>query len=127
MATQTNARPHRAPAGPPLIHEPTVQVGASSVSLLLLIPAAFASALINGGLILALYLFNAPASASPPSGAQLEEVVKGTETVVQADPPPDAESKDPLLITDIDPAAAEPDINTNYNNDRKDELSVPGV
>ncbi|MCC6421601.1 MAG: terpene cyclase/mutase family protein [Gemmataceae bacterium] len=126
MATQVNARPQRT-AAPALIREPNVQVGGSSVSLLMLIPAALASALINGGLIFGLYLLNAPASAAPPSVAQLEDIVKGTETVVQADPPPEPESTDPLVITDVDPAAAEPDVNINFNVNRKEEVSIPGV
>ncbi len=125
MSTQENSRPKRAAASP-LIREPSCQVGAPGVNRLLFIPAALLSAVINGGLLFGLMLLPNPSQASGQPTAELEKAGT-TETVVQADPPPEPESKDPLVIEDVDPAASEPDTNINYNNDRKEPVSVPGV
>jgi hypothetical protein len=124
MSTPDNTRNRRA-AEQALIREPSVEVGAAPVSLLLWLPAVLISALFNGGVILILWLLAAPAQANtaPP----LESAGKG-EAVVQPEPdqaPP--ESKDPLKTEDIDEAATDPDIDINYFLDRKEPVSVPGV
>ncbi|MCI0455538.1 MAG: hypothetical protein L0Z62_00995 [Gemmataceae bacterium] len=124
MATvQDNSRARRAP-GPALIREPSALQGAAAVSMLLLIPAAIISAVFHAGLICGLLLIGAPASANatPPE----MEPEKGVETVVQAEAPPEPETKDPLTIDEIDPAAQEPDSKINFSSDRKEETSVPG-
>ncbi len=133
MSTQENSRSRRAAGGTPLIREPNYKLGSGGVSPWLVIPAVVLSALINGGLVLALMLLDSPASraASDRDGKPELEDTK-TEAVVQApDPPPPSEpeeSKDPLLIDEVDPAAQEPDAKINYNNERdKEEFSVPGV
>ncbi len=123
MSMQENSRPKPA-AKPALIREPSVPMGRTGVSLLLVFPAVLISCLFNGGILFALYLLSAPASAGA-SRPPLEETK--AEAIVQADPAPEPESKDPLTITDVDPAAQEPDTNINYKLDRKDEVSVPGV
>jgi hypothetical protein len=135
MSTQDNSRPKKVAAAP-LIREPAYQVGRPGVSLFVVLPAALMSAIINGGLIFALMFFGSKTSSAkektegPPTA--LEETKKETETVVQEDPPaPDPEpeeSRDPLLIDEVDPAAQEQDIKINYKSDRdKEEFSVPGV
>src|SRR5690348_5276736 len=122
MAIPDNNKAKR-PASVALIRDPGDAVKVGGVSLLLLIPAVIVSAVLHVGLIFGLFLLPGPSSGAP--AVQLEEN-KG-ETVVQGDPPPPPESKDPLLITEVDPAGAEPDVKINYNNDRKEEVSVPGV
>src|SRR5207302_10370528 len=48
------------------------------------------------------------------------------ETIVQAEEKLPPESKEPLVIDDVDPAANDFDIKINYNLDRIDDVSVPG-
>jgi hypothetical protein len=126
MSTAENSRPR--PAGKaPVIRDNSFRVGSAGVSLLLVIPAALISVLFNGGVIFGLYLLSAP---EDKKGPQLEAADPKTEAVVQteAPPEPEPETKDPLTITDVDPAAAEPDTNINFAKmERKDDVAVPGV
>jgi hypothetical protein len=127
MSTQPNSKPKR-PASAPVIREPSCQVGASGVNRLLFIPAALLSAVVNGALLFGLMLLPNPNAASARNKTQLEKDGEQQETVVQADPVVEPEvAKDPLVIDEIDPAATEPDTKINYNNERKDDISVPGV
>src|SRR5438128_2361716 len=122
MSNADNTKVKRASA-PVLIHDPSETLKPVGVSMLLLLPAAVVSAVVHVGLIAALFLLPAPSGANPPP---LEDTKN--EVFVQGDaPPPPPEAKDPLLITEVDPAGADPDIKINYNNDRKEEVSVPGV
>src|SRR5262245_27865848 len=124
MATvQENSRPRRA-AGPALIRESSNLSGAVGVSLLLLIPAAVISPVFHVGPSSGLPLLSAPRAAG---GSRPEmEPEKRVETVVQADPPPEPETKDPLTIDEVDPAAQEPDVNITFNYNRTEDNSVPG-
>lgn len=114
MANQNNSRP----AAPVVVVKEQEVVGISPV---LLAPAVLASVLLNGGLMLVLYII----FQSLPNFATALESVK-EETVVNAEPPDKDINKDPFLTSDIDPAAQEPDTDIQYRNDRKAEVSVPG-
>jgi hypothetical protein len=116
MATSTNAKPARATA--PVVIRKTSQDHGSD--FLRLLPAALASALVHAVLFGLLFLMSSPAQTAPPTESK-------DLATLQADPPRDSEKHpDPLITTDIDPAASEPDTDINYSVERKAEVSVPG-
>jgi hypothetical protein len=84
-----------------------------------LIPAVFISIMFNGGLLAALFFISSPGEAvsleAPP-----------TDVTVQQESPDTEKVTDPLVTTDIDPAAQAPNQDINYNVERKAEVSVPG-
>jgi hypothetical protein len=89
----------------------------------MLLPAILASIVINVSLPFVFLLVPAPAGAQPVA---MESA--GTQEVnAQSEAPPEPVSTDPLTISDIDPAALAPDLEINYNVDRKADVSVPGV
>jgi hypothetical protein len=89
--------------------------------LLRLIPAVFASVVFHGVLLGLFFLgvMTLGAGAAAP-----KETV--TDATINADPVVE-EKKDPLLATDIDPAAQEIDTDIQYMVDRKADVSVPGA
>jgi hypothetical protein len=121
MANPTNNRASR-PAAPLIQHNTLDQQGEGVVRWMV---AAFISIFLNGGVLLALAVLLPGPSAG---AAATEQAVKaGNEAEVQPAEPPPPEASDPLTVTDIDPAAIAPDLEINYNVDRKAEVSVPGV
>lgn len=60
-----------------------------------------------------------------PRGSQAVEVETKDTTPIATESQDDIR-KDPLLTTDVDPAATEFDTDINYNVDRRAEVSVPG-
>src|SRR5262245_6150427 len=126
MATPENSRPKRG-AAVVVVREP-VRTGPG---LLRTLPAALVSVLFHGGLIAAMiFLIPGPSQANNQSKLAYEELKKEQDeqesTVVQQEEKLPEASKEPLVIDDVDPAANDFDIKTNYNNDRIDEVSVPG-
>src|SRR5262249_43029063 len=98
-------------------------LGHSSLrEFLRLLPAGFVSIIFNVSIVLLLFLLSGPSQAVPPPLEDAKE-----ESVVQAAAPEENKSSDPLLVTDVDPAAVEPAQEINYNVDRKDRVPVPGI
>jgi hypothetical protein len=94
-----------------------------------LFPAALISALFHACLIGSLLLVPSPGGAQPMLDSN---AAAANDTNVEAAQTPDKSEldpaqKDPLLTTDVDPAATEPDTDINYNVDRIADVSVPGV
>ena len=73
-----------------------------------------------GFLVLGLFALLAPRGIQAVETEAKEESQITTETQ-------DEVRKDPLLTTDVDPAATEFDVDINYNVDRRAEVSVPGT
>jgi hypothetical protein len=118
MSTANNVRP-KPTAGPAIVLR---DVGAQEDGrrhVLRLVPAALFSVLFHG-VLLGVFFLVAP---SPREAAPTEQAKDDS---LQAESPSE-EKKDPLLATDIDPAAQEPDTDINYMIDRKAEVSVPGA
>jgi hypothetical protein len=61
-----------------------------------------------------------------PRGIQAVETEAKEESQITTETQ-DEVRKDPLLTTDVDPAATEFDVDINYNVDRRAEVSVPGT
>ncbi len=116
MAAQNNSKLARNPA-PLVIRRNDDKAGSDFIRLL---PAVFISILVNGGLLGLLFFI------SSPSQAETLLEAAPTETTVQPDPQEEPKSTDPLVTSDIDPAAVNPGQDINYNMDRKGEVSVPG-
>ena len=126
MATPENSRPKRGPAVV-VVRDP-VRTGPG---LLRTRPAALVSVLFHCGLIAAMIFLIPGPSQATNRDLSFEDQKKAEEeaenTVVQQDEKLPPETKEPLVIDDIDPAANDFDIKTNYNNDRIEEFSVPGI
>jgi hypothetical protein len=125
MATPENARPKRAPV---VVVRAPAAVG---VGLLSMLPAALVSVLVHGALIAGIF-FLIPGPTKAENKVQLEDDKKTQdkqeeETVVRQEEKAPPESKEPLAIEDVDPAANDFDIKINYNNERIEEFSVPGI
>src|SRR5262245_22361702 len=106
----------------PLIRQSSLEQS-GDIGIVVLLLALFVSLLFHAGLIAsAMFLLPGPGAA-----VAAEAVPAQNEFNAQAEAPPDPVSNDPLTVTDIDPAAIEPDVDINYNADRKAEISVPGV
>jgi hypothetical protein len=118
MANQYNSKPVR-PAAPVVVAH-FDQTG-SGMSKTTLVVAVLAAVLFNSALIAILFLMPNTASAQP----QLE--IPPADVTVQPDPPDEGKNTDPLVTTDIDPAAQAPQQDINYNLDRKGDISVPGM
>jgi hypothetical protein len=125
MATPENARPKRAAV---VVIRERVRTGPS---LLRTLPAALVSVLFHCGLIAAMiFLIPGPSQANNQNvsfedqqkAKQLED-----ETVVQQEEKLPPESKEPLIVDDLDPAANDFDIKTNFDNERIEEVAVPGA
>ncbi len=115
MSTPTNARP-----APFLVVKDHRVRG---ISLFMVMPAILASILFNGGMLAGLYfVFQATASAEGSSTELVKE-----ETLVNADPQEEKPSNDPFVTQDIDPAAQEFDTDIQFNNERRADVSVPGM
>ncbi len=114
MATHTNSKPAR--TFTPVVARREERQG----EFLHLLPAALLSVVFNCGMIGTLFLFS-----SPGGGPTLEAAP--VDVTVQAESPDDKKNSDPLVTTDIDPAATAPHQDISYNNDRKAEVSVPGM
>jgi len=128
MATPENSRPKRG-AAVVVVRDP-VRTGPG---LLRTLPAALVSVLFHCGLI-AVMIFLIPAPSQANNNRPQFEDEKGAkdkdkledETVVQAEEKLPPESKEPLVIDEVDPAANDFDIKINYNLERIDDVSVPG-
>jgi hypothetical protein len=119
MATQETNRVGRGPG--PLIREASLDQAGAGAAILAI--ALAISVVFNSALLVALrYLL-----PGPPSAVAMEAVPTAQEANVQAEPPPEPASTDPLTIEDVDPAAIAPDQEINYNVERKADVSVPGV
>jgi hypothetical protein len=116
MATPSNSKPART-FTPVVVHR-EVQ---PDRNLALVLIAVCLSVAVHVGLIAILFILPQVGSAAPP----LETVQ--ADVTVQADPPEEKKNTDPLVTDDIDPAATAPGQDTNYNLDRKAEVSVPGM
>jgi len=95
----------------------------SSFSLLLLIPAALLSALFHVLLIAMMFLLNPPAKANTAT----ERAMNDKEVPIKADAPEPEQKSDPFLSPDIDPAAQDVDVETNFKMERLADVSVPGL
>src|SRR5262245_54500401 len=122
MSTAQEPRGTKTVATAPLVRDHSDELRARVVSMWLYFPAAAVSLVFHVGIIVAL-LFLLPA----PSVAEVKTEPTKEENTVQDQEALPEESKDKLLNTEVDPAGSEPDIKINYNLDRKDEVSVPGV
>jgi hypothetical protein len=127
MATAANARPNRAPA--PVLTGNTYPPASNPGDTWRLLPAALISAVFHAALIGALMLLPSPGTAKPMLDTSASN--EAASTTVEAPPQDKSEidpaTKDPLQTVDVDPAATEPDVDINYNNDRIAEFSVPGL
>jgi hypothetical protein len=114
MATQENAR-----KAPVVVRIPE----RGDNDLLRLIPAALVSVLFHTAVIVTIFFLPifGKTDAAPPTEQAREEAV------VQAQDKEDPALSDPLITADVDPAATDPDVDINFNNDRKHEVSVPGI
>jgi len=127
MATPENSRPKRG-AAVVVVRDP-VRTGPS---LLRTIPAALVSVLFHCGLIAVMIFFIPAPTQANHNKLQYEadqadkDKLKEEETVLQPEEKLPPESKEPLVIDDVDPAANDFDIKINYNIDRIDDVSVPG-
>jgi hypothetical protein len=121
MADPTNNRAPR-PATPLIQHNTLDRQGEGTVRWIV---AAFLSIFLNGG-VLGLLAVALPAPAGPPQGSAEQTDATQAANVQPAEPPP-PEASDPLTVTDIDPSAIAPDLEINYNVERKADVSVPGI
>src|SRR5437879_2834661 len=109
MASQANSRSARNAAPLVVYHDPP----GGATDWLRLLPAAFVSLVVNGLILgmLALIFISNPSTAE----AQTEAGNAPNESTVQSDQPKEPESRDPLTITEVDPAAILPDMDIQYN------------
>lgn len=91
--------------------------------LLRLIPAALVSIAFHTTVIVTIFLLPifGQTQAAPPTEKGREEMF------MQAQDKDDPALRDPLITSDVDPAATDPDVDINYNVDRKHDFSVPGI
>lgn len=115
MAAQANSKPAR-PITPLVVRRKDEK---KENEFRRLLPAVFISILFNFGLI-GLFLL-APGQAD----AMLEDT-SPPDVTVQEESQDQKKDQDPLVTTDIDPAAQQPSQDINFNVERKAEVSVPG-
>lgn len=120
MPVQDNSRPAAKPA--PLIrrHEDDRR----DRRFLMWIPAFLVSGIFHAALFAVFFFL---VSNRAPADVTESAPPVSNEANVQSEPPPEPQATDPLTITDIDPAAIEPDLDIQYNVDRKADVSVPGM
>jgi hypothetical protein len=118
MATHTNSKPARA-AAPVVVRRSDENMDRGGSVWLLV--AVLLSVVFHVGLFGLMLLLSSPSNAAPPMESN------PTDATVQEQPKEEAKSVDPLVTTDIDPAAQAPQQDINFNNDRKAEISVPGM
>jgi len=125
MASANNSKPVR--TTPPVVVGNTYPPSSSAGDYWRLLPAALISAIFHGALIGALMLMPSPSQANVllDTTANNDGNVVEAAAVEKSELPP--ESSDPLQTTDVDPAATENDQNINFNVDRKEDFSVPGL
>jgi hypothetical protein len=85
------------------------------------IVAVFCSVIFNCAILGLLFFISSPTKAETPLENDKADVT------VQPDSPDEGKNTDPLVTSDIDPAAQAPNQDINYNVDRKAEISVPGM
>jgi hypothetical protein len=117
MATHANSKPARNSAQV-VVHR-NHNNGPSDFPRLLL--ASLISAAFNTCLLGLLLLLPHAGSAAPALEAT------PTDVTVQEESKEDQKNTDPLVTTDIDPAAQAPQQDINYDLDRKADISVPGM
>jgi len=121
MANQANNQPAR-PA--PLIRHNTLDDNTLSAGATMWIGAVITCLVIHATLIgCAWLLLPAPAGAIPSETVAMSK----DEANVQQEAPPEPVNSDPLNVESVDPAAIEPETETNYDTNRKAEVSVPGA
>ena len=119
MANQSNSKPARAAV--PVVAVHYEQTG-GGVSKKLLAVAVLAAVVFNSCVIAILFVL-----PNVAAGAQPQMEMAPADVTVQPDPPDEGKYTDPLVTSDIDPAAQAPQQDINYNLDRKDQISVPGM
>jgi hypothetical protein len=94
--------------------------------VLMLIPAVGISFLLHAGLVGVLLLVSAPAGADAPTEIITKEAPK-EEANVQPEPPAPTVDEEPLTVSEVDPAALDPDMDLGFKGDRLAEVNVPGL
>jgi hypothetical protein len=117
MSTTANSKPAR----PPVIRHTPTATGTSAGDFLRLLPAAIISAVVHVALFGLLFLVASPSDANTTEKVEQEEnKVKEDDTAKKEDDQP------PIATNDVDEAAKDADVEINYDNARKAEVSVPG-
>src|ERR1700730_5532447 len=108
MANHSNSKPVRAVA--PVVVAHYDQIGGGTNKGLVAV-AVLAAIIFNGAVLFILFLSPNPASAQPPM-----ESIK-VDVTVQPEPADEGKVSDPLVTSEIDPAAQVPSQDINYNLD----------
>jgi hypothetical protein len=111
--------PEKAKKGAPVIQVHELDGTDYQQNMRRLGPASLMSVLFHCVLLGLFYLL-------APKGIQAVETERKDDGAVATETQEDIR-KDPLLTTDIDPSMTEPDVDINYNVDRKADISVPGT
>src|SRR2546426_83306 len=109
------------PARPPVIRQTMASATGSGIDFVRYLPAAIVSAVVHVGLFGLLFLVATPSEAITTEKVDLEGAkVKQDDTGKKDEDPP------PIATSDVDEEAKDADVDINYINPRKEEVSVPG-
>src|SRR5438874_2580372 len=120
MASQANSRTARNASPLVVYHDPPGE----TIDWLRLLPAVVVCVIVHSILFALLFIIHSPVMGAPPTE---EANSTNSESTVQSDPQKAPENSDPLTITEVDPAAILPIMDVQYNVNRIENVSVPGV